>query len=37
VLSRNAISWVTLNKGAVVVSGKSNELSAEMVKRHLTV
>jgi hypothetical protein len=33
----NAISLITLTKGAVVVSSKSSELSAEMVKKHLTV
>lgn len=33
----NAISRITLTKGAVVVFGKCDELSADMVKRHLTV
>ena len=33
----NAISRITLTKGAVVVFGKSDELSPDMVKRHLTV
>ena len=35
--ARLAEKYVVMAKGAVVVSGKSNELSAEMVKQHLTV
>ena len=35
--ARLAEKYVVMAKGAVVVSGKSNELSADMVKKHLTV
>ena len=35
--ARLAEKYVVMAKGAVVVSGKSNELSADMVKQHLTV
>ena len=35
--ARLAEKYVVMAKGAVVVSGKSDELSAEMVKQHLTV
>jgi urea transport system ATP-binding protein len=35
--ARLAEKYVVMAKGAVVVSGKSNELSAETVKQHLTV
>jgi urea transport system ATP-binding protein len=35
--ARLAEKYVVMAKGAVVVSGKSNEVSAEMVKQHLTV
>jgi hypothetical protein len=37
VVSSSAISRITLTKGAVVVFGKSDELSPDMVKRYLTV
>jgi hypothetical protein len=37
VLSSNAISRITLIKVAVVVSGRGDELSAAMVKQHVTV
>lgn len=35
--ARLAEKYVVMAKGAVVASGKSDELSAEMVKQHLTV
>ena len=35
--ARLAEKYVVMAKGAVVVSGKSSELSADMVKQHLTV
>ena len=35
--ARLAEKYVVMAKGAVVVSGKSDELSADMVKKHLTV
>ena len=35
--ARLAEKYVVMAKGAVVVSGKSDELSADMVKQHLTV
>ena len=35
--ARLAEKYVVMAKGAVLVSGKSDELSAEMVKKHLTV
>jgi len=35
--ARLAEKYVVMAKGAVVVSGKSNELSSDMVKQHLTV
>jgi urea transport system ATP-binding protein len=35
--ARLADSYVVMAKGAVMAAGKSNELSAEMVKQHLTV
>jgi len=35
--ARLAEKYVVMAKGAVVVAGKSDELSAEMVKKHLTV
>jgi urea transport system ATP-binding protein len=35
--ARLAEKYVVMAKGEVVVSGKSDELSAEMVKKHLTV
>jgi urea transport system ATP-binding protein len=37
VAARLAEKYVVMAKGAVVVSGKSDELSVEMVKKHLTV
>ena len=37
VAARLAEKYVVMAKGAVVVSGKSDELSAETVKKHLTV
>jgi hypothetical protein len=36
-LGSNAISRIMLTNGAVVVAGKSDEWSADMVKQHLTV
>jgi urea transport system ATP-binding protein len=35
--ARLAEKYVVMAKGAVVAAGKSDELSAEMVKKHLTV
>ena len=35
--ARLAEKYVVMAKGAVVVAGKSNELSADMVRQHLTV
>jgi urea transport system ATP-binding protein len=35
--ARLAAKYVVMAKGAVVVAGKSDELSADMVKKHLTV
>ena len=35
--ARLAEKYVVMAKGAVVVAGKSDELSAETVKKHLTV
>lgn len=35
--ARLAEKYVVMAKGAVVVAGKSDELSADMVKKHLTV
>jgi len=35
--ARLAEKYVVMAKGEVVVSGKSDELSAEMVKKHLTM
>ncbi len=35
--ARLADSYVVMAKGAVMASGKKDELSAEMVKQHLTV
>ena len=35
--ARLAEKYVVMAKGAVVVAGKSDELSAEMVRQHLTV
>ena len=35
--ARLADSYIVMAKGAVVAAGKKDELSAEMVKQHLTV
>jgi urea transport system ATP-binding protein len=35
--ARLAEKYIVMAKGAVVVAGKSDELSAEMVRQHLTV